>query len=221
MGVFTCSILASWPNTWKMCSPASAIFASIVTIRVSFEAILMYFKACGRSLLWNWLSNLIYKYCDLRILHLQVTTFSSIGSKILVSFTTILMSIFTILASIEQVISELGSKLIGKFDWIFHSIEIYQFSCHSDFRYVKSIQKVKNCHFDHFGGFELLFLDIFHTQKCQKIPKIPKIPISAQMVQMAVFRASKWPKLISRKIWVAEKSWNFHIVYSQLGYPGM
>ena len=28
-------------------------------------------------------------------------------------------------------------------------------------------------------------------------------------------------KLISRKIWVAEKSWNFNIVHSQLGYPGL
>ena len=43
-----------------MCSPASAIFASFVTILVSFEAILMYFKACGRSLLWNWLLKLIF-----------------------------------------------------------------------------------------------------------------------------------------------------------------
>ena len=32
-----------------MCSPASATFASIVTILVSFKAILMYFKPCGRS----------------------------------------------------------------------------------------------------------------------------------------------------------------------------
>ena len=48
-----------WPNTWKLWSPASAIFASIVTMLVSFEAILMYFKACGRSLLWNWLLKLI------------------------------------------------------------------------------------------------------------------------------------------------------------------
>ena len=30
-----------WPNTWKMCSPSSAIFVSIVTILISFEAILM------------------------------------------------------------------------------------------------------------------------------------------------------------------------------------
>ena len=33
--------------------------------------------------------------------------------------------------------------------------------------------------------------------------------------------ASKWPKLISHKIWPAEKSWNFRIVYSQLGCPGL
>ena len=40
-------------------SPASAIFASVVTVLESFEAILMYFEACGRSLLWNWLLKLI------------------------------------------------------------------------------------------------------------------------------------------------------------------
>ena len=70
-GVFTCSKIISivtndntckysgnthehWPNAWKM------QFASIVTLLVNFEAILMYFKACGRSLLWNWLLKLIF-----------------------------------------------------------------------------------------------------------------------------------------------------------------
>ena len=48
-----------WANTWKMWSPASAIFTSIVTILVSFEAYLMYFKACDRSLLWYCLLKLI------------------------------------------------------------------------------------------------------------------------------------------------------------------
>ena len=106
-----------WPNIWKMCSPASAIFASIVTILVSFEAILMYFKACCRLLLLNWLLKLIltenlYKiaskltsiltilanmYCNCKWPH-----FSSIDS-ILVSITIILTSIVTILVSIEQV----------------------------------------------------------------------------------------------------------------------
>jgi len=32
---------------------------------------------------------------------------------------------------------------------------------------------------------------------------------------------SELPKLISRKIWEAEKFWNSHIVYSQLGCPGL
>ena len=61
---YCCNTWEYWPNTWKMCSPASAIFemivmglltcsilASIVTILVSLKAILMYLKACGRSLL--------------------------------------------------------------------------------------------------------------------------------------------------------------------------
>ena len=41
---------------------------------------------------------------------------------------------------------------------------------------------------------------------------------AAQTVKMAVFGASKRPKLISRKIWV---SWNFHSAYSQFGCPGL
>ena len=42
-----------------MCSTASAILASIVTIFVNFGAIFMYLKACGRWLLWNWLLKFI------------------------------------------------------------------------------------------------------------------------------------------------------------------
>ena len=60
-----------WPNTWKMWSPASVILASIVTILVRFEAILIYFKGCGRSLLWN--LQVLWQYSQ--ALHLQVTTF--------------------------------------------------------------------------------------------------------------------------------------------------
>ena len=106
-----------WPNTWKMCSPTSTIFTSIVTIIVSFEAILMYYiKACSRSLLWNWLLKMIftanlfiiasktYHYCDdtHEYCTCRWTQFSSIGS-IRVSFTTILTSIVITLTSIEQV----------------------------------------------------------------------------------------------------------------------
>ena len=31
------------------------------------------------------------------------------------------------------------------------------------------------------------------------------------MVKMAIFGASKWPELISRKFQVEENSWNFHM----------
>ena len=46
---------------------------------------------------------------------------------------------------------------------------------------------------------------------------------AVRMVKRVVFRGSKWSKSISHKIWVAEKSWNFHIVHSQtqLGCPGL
>ena len=45
--------------------------------------------------------------------------------------------------------------------------------------------------------------------------KIPQNSKAAQIVEMAVFEPSNLQKLISRKIW------NFHIVYSQLGCPGL
>ena len=35
---------------------------------------------------------------------------------------------------------------------------------------------------------------------------------NSELVKIAGFRASKWPKLISRKIWVREKSQYFHTV---------
>ena len=64
-----------------------------------------------------------------------------------------------------------------------------------------------------------MFGKISHL-KMSKVPRNSKLRV-AQMVKMAVFGASKWPKLVSRKIWVAELSWNFHIVYPQLGCPGL
>ena len=53
-----------------------------------------------------------------------------------------------------------------------------------------------------------------------KVFKNPKFR-GVQLVRIDSFGASKCPKLISRKIWVTEKSWNFHILYSQLGCPGL
>ena len=61
-------------------------------------------------------------------------------------------------------------------------------------------QKVKNSRFNNFGCF---------LGKKKSHFKMSK---AAQMVQITVFGASTWPELISRKIWVAEKSCHFHIV---------
>ena len=100
-----------------MLSPASAIFASIVIILVSFEAILkgfsvrINFKSQFQS---NDLPQALkyikincfktYEYCDntQEYCICTGTHFSSIGS-ILMSITTILTSMVTIVASIEQV----------------------------------------------------------------------------------------------------------------------
>ena len=72
-------------------------------------------------------------------------------------------------------ITELGRSLIGIFDCgYFTVLKVINFPVTLILREINSgwFQKVKNCRFNHFGGFELLFLDIFHTQKCQKFPKI-------------------------------------------------
>ena len=67
----------------------------------------------------------------------------------------------------------------------------------------------------------MVFRKISHL-KMSKVPKNSRFK-AAQMVKLAVFRALKMNKIdfTSRKIWVAEKSRNFHTVYSQLGCPGL
>ena len=104
-----------WPNIRKMCSPASAIFGSIVTLLVSYEAILMYYKACGISLLWNWCLKLMLTENHFKIaskLSSIVTILAKIALavdhifQVLAQYSWVLpihMSIVTILASIEQV----------------------------------------------------------------------------------------------------------------------
>ena len=58
------------------------------------------------------------------------------------------------------------------------------------------------------------FMGILHL-KMSEIHK--KIKMSCSNGQNSKFGPWKWSKSISRKIWVAEISRNFHIVYSQLG----
>ena len=67
--------------------------------------------------------------------------------------------------------------------------------------------------------FEALNFDFcenvtFEIWKCQKVPKI-KISELLNWLNLQFFglQSSKWPKLISPKIWLAEKSWNFNTVW--------
>ena len=76
---------------------------------------------------------------------------------------------------------------------VLHSVEISGFFCHSDF-YVKSIfwdsRSFKMAIFAHFGALNFVAL-----------------------VNSSLQELLESSKLISRKIWVIGKSWNFHIVY--------
>ena len=89
--------------------------------------------------------------------------------------------------------------------------------------YVKSIlvnlksQKLPYCSLEQPWIFNIWE---FHTWRCQKRSQKFKIQSCSTGPNCSFLGLiSKWPKLISRNIWVAEKSWNFHIVYSQLGCP--
>ena len=69
-------------------------------------------------------------------------------------------------------------------------------------------QDFENCLFNQFEGFEVCFLGISQL-KMSKIPKNSNLR-AAKMVKHGSFWGFKLTKLISRKIWVAEKSRNFH-----------
>ena len=79
-----------------------------------------------------------------------------------------------------------------------HSLEISGICCHSDFTWNQSwrIYSLKICHFN---KLRLKFI---------KYPKLRAL----QMAKNAFLELPDSPKLISRKIWMLEKSWNFHTV---------
>ena len=89
-------------------------------------------------------------------------------------------------------------------------MQIAGFFCHSDFTWNQfwRILKLQNCHFCTFRGSEFWFFMTFCTFWRLELTKLTK------------FRALKWPKmaflepldsltLISRKIWVTEKTQKF------------
>ena len=115
--------------------------------------------------------------------------------------------------------TDLGSQ-IRIFDCRFSTLWIFSnFPALLIFHEINSgyIQKVTNCRYKNFGGLEFWFLEKFHTWKCQKFPKIQDSERR---------KWSKWQFLglqndqntFSRKIWVAEKAWNFHILYLPIPY---
>ena len=88
--------------------------------------------------------------------------------------------------------------------------KLHDFSA-SDFTWNQNrlIQSYKNCFFDHSRGSELWFWEKLQTSKmCKKIAKL-KICI-LKVVLKPVLDEQFSSKLISRKICVAEKLFNFH-----------
>ena len=85
---------------------------------------------------------------------------------------------------------------------IFLPLWFYVKSIVADFRRSKTavLTILEAMTFDFWKNFMLE--NVKNSQKFNKL----------QMVRIAVFGASKLPKLISRKIYVAEKSWIIHIV---------
>ena len=91
-----------------------------------------------------------------------------------------------------------------------HTVENSIFLYHSDFTWIQfwGYLKCKISHLNIFWGSEFWFSGIFPLFGMLKLTKRTKFTAH----KMAVFALQKSSKLISRKIWVMEKSWNFHTV---------
>ena len=84
---------------------------------------------------------------------------------------------------------------------------------HSDFAWNQfwKFLKCKISRFNTFKGSEFWFSWIFALFEGRYLPKYQKFT-APKMAKMAVLQLLSSPKLISRKIQVTEKSWNFHTV---------
>ena len=90
------------------------------------------------------------------------------------------------------------------------------YTTYSDF-YVKSFldsRSAKLTIWPHLEALNFDFYEFLHFLK-DEIYHIRKIQ-SPVYSKNGIFRTLDHPKLISRKIWVTEKSWNFHTVECQL-----
>ena len=80
-------------------------------------------------------------------------------------------------------------------------------------------QKVKNCPFNNFEGFELWFYEKRYAWKCRKFPNIQ----NSELLKWSKwqFWGFKMTKIDFMKYLGDRKSWIIHIMYSQLGCPGL
>ena len=94
--------------------------------------------------------------------------------------------------------------------WKFNNFSSNLILCEINFVRFQNGQKLS---FQPFLRLWIMILEKFSHLNLSKCPNNSKFR-AAQMVKSVVFGASKWPKLISRKIWVAEKILKFsHSVF--------
>ena len=95
--------------------------------------------------------------------------------------------------------------------------EITEFFCHSDFTWNQSwqIQSLTICQFYTLRLWILSFM-IFCTFCRLNFTQATKFR-SPKMVKTSNLELLDCPELISRKIWVTEKSWNYNLVKRKCG----
>ena len=73
-----------------------------------------------------------------------------------------------------------------------------------------SFRRPKSCHLVNLSSSEFEFLWGYDINKFEIVSKVRLW--ACRIISSIVLTFSNQPNLISRKIWVAEKSWNFHTV---------
>ena len=118
--------------------------------------------------------------------------------------------------------TDLGN-LIGNFDceyskvWKFSNFLATLILCEINFSW---FQRLKNCCFNNLAGFEFWVFGYFTLEnvKCSQKFEIQSYIFSQNCSFWGLQNYQNW---LHVKIWVAEESWNFHIVSSQLGCPSL
>ena len=99
---------------------------------------------------------------------------------------------------------------------VIHSVKTSRFSCYSGFTWNQSwrMHSLKICLLTRSRGSEVWFLCILCTfWRLKKSTKLTNLRAAPKMAKIAISELLHSSKLISRKIWVTEKSRNFHTVF--------